>query len=101
MPAFEPLAWVRLVKSRVIRLRPLFPRSFAVLDVNYRGSTGYGRAYRQALNGRWGIVDVDDCVAGALFLGQRGDVDEQRLGVSGRREPCWVNLCIRKLFDYQ
>ncbi|MEI2612522.1 MAG: S9 family peptidase [Candidatus Promineifilaceae bacterium] len=58
-------------------------RGFAVLDVNYRGSTGYGRAYRQALNGRWGIVDVDDCVAGALFLGQRGDVDEQRLAIRG------------------
>src|SRR5208337_1801404 len=43
-------------------------RGFAVLDVNYGGSTGYGRAYRERLTGRWGIVDVDDCVNGAESL---------------------------------
>ena len=50
-------------------------RGIAVLDVNYGGSTGYGRAYRERLNGTWGIVDVDDCINGARFLAQRGDTD--------------------------
>lgn len=58
-------------------------RGFAVLDVNYRGSTGFGRAYRQQLYGRWGEVDVDDCISGARFLVQRGDVDPARLVIRG------------------
>jgi len=58
-------------------------RGIAVLDVNYGGSTGYGRAYRQRLNRRWGIVDVDDCVNGALYLVRRGLVDANRLAITG------------------
>src|SRR5262249_24842338 len=58
-------------------------RGFAVLDVNYRGSAGYGRAFRDRLRGRWGIYDVDDCVAGARFLAEAGRVDGARLGVGG------------------
>jgi dipeptidyl aminopeptidase/acylaminoacyl peptidase len=58
-------------------------RGFAVLDVNYRGSTGFGRAYRQHLYGRWGEVDVDDCIAGARYLVHRGDVDPARLVIRG------------------
>jgi dipeptidyl aminopeptidase/acylaminoacyl peptidase len=58
-------------------------RGFAVLDVNYGGSTGYGRAYRQRLQGNWGIVDVDDCVNGALYLAEQGLVDRDRLAISG------------------
>ena len=54
-----------------------------VLDVNYGGSSGYGRAYRQRLNGRWGIVDIDDCVNGARFLVERGLVDGNRLVIRG------------------
>ena len=58
-------------------------RGIAVADVNYRGSDGYGRAYRDALNGGWGEVDVDDAVAAARFLAQRGDVDPARMAVRG------------------
>ncbi len=58
-------------------------RGFAVLDVNYGGSTGYGREYRQRLNGNWGIVDVDDCTNGALYLVERGDVRKDQLAIRG------------------
>jgi len=58
-------------------------RGFAIVDVNYGGSTGYGRAYRARLTGRWGIVDVDDCIAAARFLIERGDVDAQRIAIRG------------------
>ena len=58
-------------------------RGIAVLDVNYGGSSGYGRAYRQRLNGQWGIVDVDDCVNGARYLVEQGYVDMNRLAIRG------------------
>jgi dipeptidyl aminopeptidase/acylaminoacyl peptidase len=58
-------------------------RGFAVLDVNYGGSTGFGRPYRERLNGNWGIVDVDDCVNGARHLIARGEVDPGRLAIKG------------------
>ncbi len=58
-------------------------RGFAVLDVNYGGSTGYGRHYRERLNGQWGIVDVDDCVNGVKYVIEREDVDENRLAITG------------------
>jgi dipeptidyl aminopeptidase/acylaminoacyl peptidase len=58
-------------------------RGFAVLDVNYGGSSGFGRAYRQRLDGQWGIVDVDDCVNGARYLAERGWVDKDRLAIRG------------------
>jgi dipeptidyl aminopeptidase/acylaminoacyl peptidase len=58
-------------------------RGFAVLDVNYGGSTGYGRQYRERLNKKWGIVDVDDCVNGARYLADRGEVDPGRLIITG------------------
>ena len=58
-------------------------RGIAVLDVNYGGSTGYGREYRDRLKGQWGIVDVDDCINGALYLGARGEVDGDRLAIDG------------------
>lgn len=58
-------------------------RGFAVLDVNYGGSTGYGRAYRMRLNDNWGIVDVDDCCNGARWLAEQGLVDGKRMAISG------------------
>jgi len=58
-------------------------RGFAVLDVNYGGSTGYGRSYRERLKGKWGVVDVDDCVNGALYLAQTGEVDGRRMLIRG------------------
>ncbi len=58
-------------------------RGFCVADVNYRGSTGYGRPYREALNGAWGIADVADCAAVAAHLADAGVVDPARLGIRG------------------
>ncbi len=58
-------------------------RGFAVLDVNYGGSTGYGRAYRQRLNGQWGVVDVHDCANGAHYLAAQARVDGERLIIRG------------------
>lgn len=58
-------------------------RGFAVLDVNYGGSVGFGRAYRKLLSGGWGIVDVEDCVEGARFLVAQGLVDAGRLAIRG------------------
>lgn len=68
-------------------------RGVAVLDVNYGGSTGYGRAYRQRLNGQWGIVDVDDCANGARYLVERGEVDGERLAITGGSAGGYTTLC--------
>jgi dipeptidyl aminopeptidase/acylaminoacyl peptidase len=68
-------------------------RGFAVLDVNYGGSTGYGRVYRQRLNGNWGIVDVDDCANGAKYLAEQGLVDRDRLAISGGSAGGYTTLC--------
>jgi dipeptidyl aminopeptidase/acylaminoacyl peptidase len=58
-------------------------RGFGVVDVNYGGSTGYGRAYRQRLNGQWGVVDVQDCIHAARYLIAQGEADENRVVVRG------------------
>ncbi len=58
-------------------------RGFAVVDVDYRGSTGYGRGYRERLAGRWGVVDVEDCVGAARCLVAQGEVDPERLIIRG------------------
>jgi dipeptidyl aminopeptidase/acylaminoacyl peptidase len=68
-------------------------RGIAVLDVNYGGSTGYGRAYRQRLNDQWGIVDVDDCVNGARYLVGQGQADGNRLAITGGSAGGYTTLC--------
>ncbi len=68
-------------------------RGVAVLDVNYGGSTGYGRAYRERLKGNWGIVDVDDCANGAKYLAARGEADGNRLAISGGSAGGYTTLC--------
>jgi dipeptidyl aminopeptidase/acylaminoacyl peptidase len=58
-------------------------RGFAVLEVNYRGSTGFGRAYRDLLHGQWGVTEVQDCIAGAAHLAATGRVDPRRCVIRG------------------
>jgi dipeptidyl aminopeptidase/acylaminoacyl peptidase len=68
-------------------------RGIAVLDVNYGGSSGYGRAYRERLNGQWGIVDVDDCANGARWLAAQGRVDPRRMAITGGSAGGYTTLC--------
>jgi len=68
-------------------------RGYAVLNVNYGGSTGYGRAYRERLLGQWGIVDVDDCVNGAKHLAVSGRVDGRRMAIRGGSAGGYTTLC--------
>ena len=74
-------------------------RGFAVLDVNYGGSSGFGRAYRDALKGQWGVVDVEDCVAGARYLAARGVVDPERLVIRGGSAGGLTTLCALTFHD--
>jgi len=67
-------------------------RGFAVVDVNYGGSSGYGRAYRRRLAGQWGVVDVADCVNAAAFLVARGHADPDRLIIRGRSAGGYTTL---------
>jgi dipeptidyl aminopeptidase/acylaminoacyl peptidase len=75
-------------------------RGFALLDVNYRGSTGYGRAYRERLKRNWGIVDVEDCIAGARYLVEQGKVDKNRLTIDGRSAGGYTTLCALTMHNY-
>jgi dipeptidyl aminopeptidase/acylaminoacyl peptidase len=75
-------------------------RGIAVLDVNYGGSTGYGRAYRERLRSTWGIVDVDDCVNGAKFLAAQGMVDGQRSVITGNSAGGYTTLAALTFRDY-
>jgi dipeptidyl aminopeptidase/acylaminoacyl peptidase len=68
-------------------------RGIGVLDVNYGGSTGYGRAYRERLREQWGVVDVEDCAAAAQALIDRGDADGSRLAIRGGSAGGWTTLC--------
>jgi dipeptidyl aminopeptidase/acylaminoacyl peptidase len=69
-------------------------RGFAILDVNYGGSTGYGREYRLRLQGNWGIVDVADCVNGARYLAQTRRVDPERWAISGASAGGYTTLAV-------
>jgi dipeptidyl aminopeptidase/acylaminoacyl peptidase len=68
-------------------------RGFAALDVDYGGSTGYGKAYRKRLEGEWGVVDVDDCVNGADWLIEQGLVDPDRIAIRGGSASGYTTLC--------
>ena len=74
-------------------------RGIGVLDVNYGGSTGYGREYRKRLNDRWGIVDVDDCANGARYLTERGLADANRLMITGGSAGGYTTLCALTFLD--
>lgn len=74
-------------------------RGFAVLDVNYAGSSGFGRAYRDALNGLWGVVDVEDCVYGARHLVAQGLADPARLAIRGGSAGGYTALCALTFHD--
>jgi dipeptidyl aminopeptidase/acylaminoacyl peptidase len=67
-------------------------RGIGILDVNYSGSSGYGRAYRERLNGNWGLSDVRDCVAGALALVAAGRADRARLSIRGSSAGGYTTL---------
>jgi dipeptidyl aminopeptidase/acylaminoacyl peptidase len=74
-------------------------RGFAVVDVNYGGSTGYGRAYRERLRGRWGIVDVEDCIAAARWCAEAGVVDPGRLAIRGGSAGGYTTLAALAFHD--
>ena len=68
-------------------------RGLAVVDVNYGGSSGFGRSYRERLNGQWGVVDVQDCIRAARYLASQGQVDGQRLIIRGGSAGGYTTLC--------
>jgi dipeptidyl aminopeptidase/acylaminoacyl peptidase len=74
-------------------------RGFAVVDVNYRGSSGYGRAYRQALHSNWGVYDWEDCASAARYLSESGEVDGQRVVSRGGSSGGYTVLCLLAFTD--
>jgi dipeptidyl aminopeptidase/acylaminoacyl peptidase len=83
-----------------LRIQYWTSRGISVLDVNYGGSTGYGRQYRRRLEGNWGIVDVDDCVNGARFLAGQGLVDGDRSVITGGSAGGYTTLAALTFRDY-
>jgi dipeptidyl aminopeptidase/acylaminoacyl peptidase len=81
--------------SAIFKLETQFwtSRGFAVVDVNYGGSTGYGREYRERLNGQWGVVDLQDCVNAAHHLVERGEADGERLLITGGSAGGYTTIC--------
>jgi dipeptidyl aminopeptidase/acylaminoacyl peptidase len=90
------------------RRRPLFDieiqfwttRGFGVVDVNYGGSTGYGREYRERLKRNWGVVDIQDCVAAARYLIERGDADAHRIAIRGGSAGGYTTLSSLAFTDF-
>jgi dipeptidyl aminopeptidase/acylaminoacyl peptidase len=74
-------------------------RGFAVVDVDYRGSTGYGRAYRRRLDAQWGVVDTQDCVDAARYLAGQGEVDGARMVIRGGSAGGYTTLCALAFHD--
>lgn len=74
-------------------------RGFALVDVNYAGSSGFGRAYRMALEGGWGVADVEDCIAAARYLVAHGLADPQRLAIRGGSAAGFTTLCALTFHD--
>lgn len=83
-----------------LRIQYWTSRGIAVLDVNYGGSTGYGREYRERLDGNWGIVDIDDCVNGARFLAGKGLVDGDRCVITGGSAGGYTTLAALTFRDF-
>jgi dipeptidyl aminopeptidase/acylaminoacyl peptidase len=74
-------------------------RGFAIVDVNYGGSSGYGREYRERLNGEWGVVDLADCVNAARFLVEQGEADPDRLLIRGGSAGGYTTICALTFTD--
>jgi dipeptidyl aminopeptidase/acylaminoacyl peptidase len=74
-------------------------RGFAVVDVNYSGSTGFGRAYRERLRGNWGVMDKADCISAARWLVDQGEVDGERLLITGGSAGGYTTLCALTMHD--
>jgi dipeptidyl aminopeptidase/acylaminoacyl peptidase len=87
--------------TRAVRLAVQFwtTRGFGVVDVNYRGSSGYGREYRNALRGTWGITDTEDCIAAARYLADAGHVDPERMAIRGGSAGGFTTLCALTFHD--
>jgi dipeptidyl aminopeptidase/acylaminoacyl peptidase len=83
-----------------LRIQYWTSRGIAVLDVNYGGSTGYGREYRERLDGNWGIVDIDDCVNGARFLAAQGLIDGERCVITGGSAGGYTTLAALTYRDF-
>ena len=86
--------------SLSLRIQYWTSRGFAVVDVNYGGSTGYGRAYHQRLNGNWGVVDVDDCVNAARYLVELGKADSDRVIIRGGSAGGYTTLAALTFRDF-
>jgi dipeptidyl aminopeptidase/acylaminoacyl peptidase len=74
-------------------------RGFAIVDVNYRGSAGYGRRYRNALRGEWGVIDTADCIAAARSLAEQGRIDPARMAIRGGSAGGYTTLCALTFHD--
>jgi dipeptidyl aminopeptidase/acylaminoacyl peptidase len=87
-------------KARLdLRTQFFTSRGFGVVEVNYAGSTGYGRAYRERLTGQWGVLDVADCLDAARSLVRAGEVDGRRLLISGASAGGFTALCALAFHD--
>ena len=84
-----------LIVALALERQVFTSRGFAVVDVDYGGSTGYGREYMRRLDGSWGIFDVDDCINAARYLAEQGLVDRQRMAIRGGSAGGYTTLCAR------